>query len=40
MKTAVFSTKPYDTKFLVAANVNAAHEFDFYEKNNAHRETG
>ena len=24
MKTAVFSTKPYDTKFLVAANVNAA----------------
>ena len=32
MKTAVFSTKPYDTKFLVAANVNAAHEFDFYEE--------
>ena len=32
MKTAVFSTKPYDTKFLVAANVNATHEFDFYEE--------
>ena len=32
MKTAVFSTKPYDMKFLVAANVNGAHEFDFYEE--------
>jgi D-lactate dehydrogenase len=32
MKTAVFSTKPYDAKFLVAANTNAAHEFSFYEE--------
>ena len=26
MKTAVFSTKPYDAKFLVAANASAGHE--------------
>jgi lactate dehydrogenase-like 2-hydroxyacid dehydrogenase len=26
MKTAVFSTKPYDAKFLVAANASVAHE--------------
>jgi D-lactate dehydrogenase len=32
MKTAVFSTKPYDTKFLVAANASAGHEFDFFEE--------
>lgn len=32
MKTAVFSTKPYDTKFLIAANANGAHAFDFYEE--------
>ena len=32
MKTAVFSTKPYDAKFLVAANASVAHEFDFYEE--------
>jgi hypothetical protein len=32
MKTAVFSTKPYAAKFPVAANINAAHEFDFYEE--------
>jgi D-lactate dehydrogenase len=32
MKTAVFSTKPYDTKFLVAANTNATHELNFYEE--------
>ena len=32
MKTAVFSSKPYDARFLVAANANAAHELDFYEE--------
>jgi D-lactate dehydrogenase len=32
MKTAVFSTKPYDAKFLVAANVSAGHELDFFEE--------
>ena len=32
MKTAVFSTKPYDAKFLAAANVNASHQFDFFEE--------
>ena len=37
MKTAVFSTKPYDAKFLAAANVNASHQFDcFEEKLNNH----
>ena len=32
MKTAVFSTKPYDAKFLVAANASAGHELDFFEE--------
>lgn len=32
MKTAVFSTKPYDLKFLVAANASGGHEFNFYEE--------
>jgi D-lactate dehydrogenase len=32
MKTAVFSTKPYDLKFLVAANSGALHELNFYEE--------
>ena len=32
MKTAVFSTKPYDAKFLVAANANVGHELDFFEE--------
>ncbi len=32
MKTAVFSTKPYDTKFLVAANSAATHELTFFEE--------
>ena len=32
MKTAVFSTKSYDTKFLVAANASAGHELNFFEE--------
>jgi D-lactate dehydrogenase len=32
MKTAVFSTKPYDANFLVAANASAGHELDFFEE--------
>ena len=32
MKTAVFSTKPYDAKFLTAANASAGHELDFFEE--------
>jgi D-lactate dehydrogenase len=32
MTTAVFSTKPYDAKFLVAANASAGHELDFFEE--------
>jgi D-lactate dehydrogenase len=32
MKTAVFSTKPYDAKFLVAANASAGHELSFFEE--------
>jgi D-lactate dehydrogenase len=32
MKTAVFSTKPYDLKFLVAANASGLHELSFYEE--------
>ena len=32
MKTAVFSTKPYDAKFLIAADVDAVHDFDFFEE--------
>lgn len=32
MKTAVFSTKPYDAKFLTAANATAGHELDFFEE--------
>jgi D-lactate dehydrogenase len=32
MKTAVFSTKPYDAKFLVAANASAGHELEFFEE--------
>jgi len=31
MKVAVFSTKPYDRKFLAEANANAGHELIFYE---------
>jgi D-lactate dehydrogenase len=31
VKVAVFSTKPYDQRFLVAANANAGHEFFFLE---------
>ena len=32
MTTAVFSTKPYDAKFLVAANASAGHDLDFFEE--------
>jgi D-lactate dehydrogenase len=32
MKTAVFSTKPYDAKFLVAANASVDHELNFFEE--------
>ena len=32
MKMAVFSTKPYDAKFLVAANARAGHELNFFEE--------
>jgi D-lactate dehydrogenase len=32
VKTAVFSTKPYDAKFLLAANARAGHELDFFEE--------
>jgi D-lactate dehydrogenase len=32
MKTAVFSTKPYDAKFLVAANASVGHELNFFEE--------
>jgi hypothetical protein len=32
MKTAVFSTKPYDAKFLVAPNASAGHELDFFKE--------
>jgi D-lactate dehydrogenase len=32
MKTAVFSTKPYDAKFLTATNADAAHELEFFEE--------
>ncbi len=32
MKTAVFSTKPYDERFLTAANENHGHEFSFLEE--------
>jgi D-lactate dehydrogenase len=31
MRTAVFSTKPYDERFLTAANASGAHEFVFFE---------
>ena len=31
MKVAVFSTKPYDRKFLMAANANGDHELTFFE---------
>ncbi len=31
MKTAVFSTKPYDKEYLTAANVGGKHEFVFFE---------
>ncbi len=31
MKVAIFSTKPYDQKFLEAANSQAAHELEFHE---------
>ncbi len=32
MKTAVFSTKPYDEKFLTASNAHHGHEFTFFEE--------
>jgi D-lactate dehydrogenase len=32
VKAAVFSTKPYNAKFLVAANANAGHELHFFEE--------
>jgi hypothetical protein len=32
MKMAVFSSKPYDAKFLVAGNVGGAHELDFLRR--------
>ena len=31
MRTAVFSTNPYDERFLTAANAAGAHEFIFVE---------
>ncbi|GAB4476248.1 MAG: 2-hydroxyacid dehydrogenase [Anaerolineae bacterium] len=31
MRVAVFSTKPYDREFLLAANANAGHQLIFYE---------
>lgn len=31
MKVAVFSTKPYDRQFLMAANSNGDHELTFFE---------
>jgi D-lactate dehydrogenase len=32
MKTAVFSTKSYEAKFLVAPNASAGHELDFFKE--------
>jgi len=32
MKTAVFSTKPYDEKCLLAANLEAGHDLEFFEE--------
>lgn len=32
MKVAVFSTKPYDEAFLLAANALSGHEFEFFEE--------
>lgn len=36
MKTAVFSTKPYDEKFLSEANTTGAHYLDFFEERLSH----
>jgi len=36
MKTAVFSTKPYDEDFLTAANAHGQHELEFFEEKLTH----